>query len=185
MQTHSSARASPPKCPIRYPAGLKIAVTMPDLGHLLPFVSTGKARRPHLLPPSSAPQFLPLHTWLKVSSPKAQPVQGWRHSLLDYQMLVVTLGLHQCNLTSHQSDLPNIKPALTQYPTHLHREDEASVFTVHDSIPSLEELCFGISLAASSLFPYFIPKFKPYPLSLLPHFPFSIPLQAPFLTTQE
>lgn len=39
----------------RYPTGFKVAVMMPGLGHLLPFVGRGKARRPHLLPPSFAP----------------------------------------------------------------------------------------------------------------------------------
>lgn len=77
------------------------------------------------------------------------PASLRRHSLLDYQMLVVTLGLYQCNLTSDQSDLPYIKTAPTQYPINLHGEDEASVFTAHDSIPSPERLRFGINLAVT------------------------------------
>lgn len=113
------------------------------------------------------------------------PASLRRHSLLDYQMLVVTLGLYQCNLTSDQSDLPYIKTAPTQYPINLHGEDEASVFTAHDSIPSPERLRFGINLAVPPTHTHFILKFKPYLLSLLPHFPFSIPLQAPLQTTQE
>jgi len=100
-------------------------------------------------------------------------------------MLVVTPGLHQGHLPSHHSDLPDIKPAPTQYPIHLHREDEAGAFTAHDCIPSPERLRSGIYLAVSSPSPYFILRFKPSLLSVFPHFPSSIPLQAAFLTTQE
>lgn len=110
------------------------------------------------------------------------PVRGGTRSLIaerlrSHRVYTTVISLHSQILNQHRLDIP--------FPCAGRMKLSAS--TARDGIPSLEGLRFGIKLAISplSLSPYFIPKFEPHLLSLFRHFPFSIPLQAPFLTTQE